>query len=834
MKLSVNLIKKFADINLSTSALVDAIGMQIGAVESVEELSDRYRGASIVKVIECKPHPNADRLKVCLVDDGGKNKEVKRVEGGYIQVVCGAPNVKAGLMVVWLPPGSIVPITFDKEPQKLSALEIRGVASNGMLASAKELGISDDHRGILVVDLPSRPGQSFEVLYELNDTIIEIENKMLTHRPDLFGHLGLAREIAGITHQSFTSPNWYLNLLKALEASSFSKLEVKNELPKLVPRFMAQVISGVSVGPSDLKLQTYLTRLGLKPINNVVDQTNYAMILTGQPFHAYDYDKLSKLDKTPSQATLVVRHPKKGETLNLINGKQVSPTSNTIGIASKTKLIGLGGVMGGSETEISDSTRNIILECAVFDMNVIRRTAMSLGVFSDAVTRFTKGIPPAQTDNVLANATQSLVGAAGGEAQSPVDVHEKLKPNPKIEVKADFINNRLGSSLSSQTMIELLGDVEFNVAQTNGLIRVQAPFWRTDIEIPEDIVEEIGRLYGYQNLSIDLPKRVIEPAVSELMFETKKKIRDVLSGAGANELLTYSFVHGNLLSAVGQDQSKAYQIQNAISPELQFYRLSLLPSLLEKIHPNIKTGHDEFVVFEMNPVHQKKLMDSKEPNLPEESQRLALVFAADDKLSGKTLFGAPYYQALNYLNYIFDYLGVPFELKPLELSVSGDSELSRLFEIGRSANIWSGKTNLGIVGEPKQSIRQKLKLPKYTSMFELYLDALNGLTSGNVYHKLSQFPSIERDMTFRVEAGLIYSDLRALLVSELDGVLGTETLYKIDCIDIYQDQQNKKFKSFTFRLKLNSYKKTLSSDEANEVVLKLAGSAKKKLKAELN
>src|SRR5665213_2575194 len=347
MKVSLNWIKEFTDVTLPVDKLVELIGAQLGAVDQVINLEERYKDALIVKVVRCDKHADADKLSVCFIDDGKKVAEVERDSDGLIQVVCGASNVVEGMMAVWLPAGSIVPATFDKDPFTLEAREIRGIKSNGMLASAKELAIGDSHEGLLVVEEKANPGDSFAQVYKLNDYIIDIENKMFTHRPDLFGHLGVAREIAGIQHIPFHSPAIYEEAkVTGVIADAQLKLELTNDAPAEVPRFVAQVFKNVEIKPASGLMQSYLARCGVRPINNIVDITNYFMLLTAQPLHAYDYDKVKALSS--GDAKLGSRLSKAGEKLLLLNGKELTLYAATVKITAGVKADGLGGVVGGA------------------------------------------------------------------------------------------------------------------------------------------------------------------------------------------------------------------------------------------------------------------------------------------------------------------------------------------------------------------------------------------------------------------------------------------------------------------------------------------------------
>lgn len=626
MKISLNSIRDFNrrygctdDVaGISANELVEIIGAQLGAVEQVLPIGEKYQGIVIAKVVSSVKHPDADKLHVCKIDDGGVVKDVKRGEDGLVQVVCGAPNVREGLLVAWLPPGATVPETVGKEPFVLEARDIRGQTSNGMLASPKELALGDNHDGILEIDGEHQPGTDFAKTFGLaGDVVIDIENKMFTHRPDCFGFLGVARELAGIQHKPFKSPDWYVPkpTFPEMEADEL-KLEVKNELPKLVPRFTAIAMRGVTVGPSPVWLQVELAKVGQKSINNIVDYTNFFMLETGQPLHAYDYDKVKALSGDDG-AIIVIRHPQNGEKLKLLNGKELEPGAVDIMIATDKQLIGVGGVMGGSDTEVDANTQNIILECANFDMYSIRRTSMAHGLFTDAVTRFTKGQSPLQNLAVLAKIVDEIRSYAGGRVASPVIDSQHLGEKTltdgtlftPVRVSKEFINQRLGLKLTDEQIIDLLKNVEFKIENKGDELTVTAPFWRTDIELPEDVVEEVGRLYGYDHLPLVLPRRDLTPPAKDPLLTLKAQIRQRLAKAGANEVLTYSFVHGDLLDKTGQDRAKAFSLSNALSPDLQYYRISPMPSLLDKVHANIKAGYDEFALFELSKMHNLDHID---------------------------------------------------------------------------------------------------------------------------------------------------------------------------------------------------------------------------------
>lgn len=873
MKVSVNWLKEFVDIDVPVDELAGKIGAQLGEVEEVVHLGQKYQGALIAKVVERKDHPNADRLSLCKIDVGRSR--------GSVQVVCGAPNVREGMLVVWLPPGTTVPRTHDKDPFVLESREVRGEMSNGMLASPHELDISDDHAGIMEVEAEAKPGTEFAKAYGLDDYVIEIENKMFTHRPDCFGLLGVAREIAGIFGKQFKSPDWYLQARNKEQGASSKELplEVLNDLPKLAPRFMAVAVSNVSVRPSTFYHQAYLSRVGIKPINNVVDLTNYMMYLTGQPMHAYDYDKvLAKQEPVVSSkqkvARMVIRHPKKGEKLKVLGGKVITPKSDDIMIATDKELIGFGGVIGGADTEVDDNTTNIIFECANFDLYAVRKTSMAHGLFTDAVTRFSKGQSPSQTDKVLAKALELMVDGPAKQASNVIDDNYPKASRKPLSVDAGFINKRLGSQLTGTEIAKLLNNVEFDAKLNRnsyadgsqgedeersesykqygerapksstqratasdsrvsssarklaGTIRVSVPFWRTDIEIAEDIVEEVGRLYGYDRLPLDLPDRKMSPAVVSEELQTKSSIRGKLSALGANELLNYSFVHGDLLAKSGQDTKLAYSIKNALSPDLQYYRLSLTPNLLERVHPNLKAGYGQFALFEIGKVHGKSEAD--EAGLPKELGRAGLVVAAGKK----SKLRADYFLAKHYLEQLYP-RGREITYQPIAGSILAKhkmaSQMLAPYEPNRSAVVFVGGKVAGVVGEYKQTIKDALKLPKHTAGFEIFLSSLAG-KSASGYKPISKYPHTEQDISLRTDAKLTHGQIKSALDEALEKYAPQDVSLETRCIDIFQKETS--HKQTAFRVRAISHERTLSTKIVSLVLDKTADELAKTIKAE--
>lgn len=819
MKVSLNSIKRFTDVSLSVDELVARINQQLGGVEATADLGAQYQGAVIVKVEACEKHANADKLNVCQVNDG---------TGELTQVVCGAPNVHAGMFAVWLKPGSVVPSTAeDAEPFVLGARELRGVMSNGMLASPKELGLGDSHDGILEID-PSEPihdggqvaaGMSFAEAFGLDDTTIDIENKMFTHRPDLFGQLGVAREIAGILHQPFKSPDWYASASAEVPgiADDALDLAVFNDAEGKVPRLVCVVVKDITVRPSPVWLQAELRRLGGKPINNIVDATNYIMLLTAQPTHAYDYDKLRG-------HKLGARMARDGEAVRLLNGKAYSLTTDDIVIADADGPVGLGGVMGGGDSEVSEDTKNIVLEVANFDMYTVRKSSMRHGVFTDALTRFNKGQSPLQNPVIMAQLLRTIQQVAGGQVASQTyDLHSETGGERTAFVSTGFINERLGLKLGRKDIETILSNVEFHICEScdqpdhaDDVVHYGVPFWRTDIELPEDIVEEVGRLYGFDKLPRELPKRTTKAAAKNHRRALKQSVRDSLRRAGANEALTYSFVHEKILINSDYGTEGAYALSNALSPDLQYYRLNVLPSLLDKVHSNIKSGHDEFVLFELGKGHDKGL-DADDEGLPREREYLSAIYAAK-----KPRDGAAFYMMRRLIDQLAADLGVELEYRRNEFP-----ESTRLFEPARSALVSDVKTGtmLGIIGEIKQSVAKKFKLPAYSAAVTLDFDSLSEVAAkaSRGYQPLSRYPSISQDLSLKIAADVDYRGLLQSAQAALAGLDGT-FVASVGPIGIYQPD-DEPTKTVTFRLNVTNYERTLTDDAVRPIIDAIAKNA---------
>jgi len=693
---------------------------------------------------------------------------------------------------------------FADEEIKIEKTELRGLSSNGMLASAKELDFGEEHEGVLPLDTDVDKGTTLVEAYELDDLIVELDNKSFTNRPDCFGIIGFAREVSGIQELEFKNPEWIIKARKS-EIQSPKKLSVKNKAEKLVPSYLLQSVDGVKVQNSPQIVQSYLSRLGVRPINSIVDSTNYMMLMTGQPLHAFDGDKI--------KGTVTVRLAEKDEKLKLLDGKQITFVGEEILICDGDNPIAIGGVMGGAETEVTAKTKNIILEAANFDMYSIRRTSMRHGIFTDAVTRFSRGQSPELTEKVLPRCIEMITKTSGGKVSSKVaGVTQKQKPTT-LAVDIVKVGNLLGRDLEIDKVASVLSNVSISSNITGQTLDVSAPYWRSDISIYQDIAEEIGRLGGYDKIKPTLPKKAASAFAIPRQQQIKASLREALVASGGNELMTYSGISSKLAQKVGWDTKSLFKITNSRSPELEFMRPSLIGSLLDKVHQNHKQGHKTIALFEINPVHFKSAMQEK---LPRELSRLGFVYSAKERTEG-----APYYLAKKYLDNLLSEIGINVEYKET-INDKIDGYLDVPYANGRTAYINVGGKTLGIIGEFKTSVTKNFKLPEGACGFELLLDNFMDINLQSVSYKpLNKFPAVTRDLTYEINDRVKFFELEASIRKFLDS--NKEITYDLRASDIFRGKEGRRI---TFALDIWHENRTLTSQEVNDSIKAMASKLK--------
>lgn len=840
MKISLASIKRYVDIpsQISDSELVRLIGARLVEVESVIDLEQKYQSSFIVKVLIAEPIPDT-HLSRCLIDAGSHPLMAEHPDG--IQVVCGAPNVRAGMLAVWLAPGAVVPATFGGENFTLSTRKLRGFISYGMLAGADELDFGDDHSGIVEI-APDfcTPGASFATAFGLNSLLLDIENKSLTHRPDTFGIIGFAREVAGILGLKFTEPDFY-------QSKTLSDLKISNQLdvnlslptdPAICPRYSAAVLelkSGGSLAHSEAAYLTpaavFLYQSGMRPVSPLVDITNILMLETGQPLHAFDYDKLLQISGQ-TILSLGVRLARAGEALRLIDGKLAALTDKDIVITAGDTPVALAGAIGGVDSAVDASTTRILLESATFSLYNLRKTQMQHGIFTEAITRFTKGQPAGATLPVLAAAIDRL-------GITPLAIFDRSastsgsSSTAPITLSLDYANQLLGTNYSAAVIKDALAAVNLAVdIDSAGIITVTPPFWRPDLKLPVDIVEEIGRLRGYETITPSPALVPLLPVAKNPVFELQSDLRDLLSlRFGAHEVLTYSFISRDLAIKSGLEPDNHYAIANSISPALELFRSHITPSLLAKTYDNLRAGHQNFRLFEFNQVTARALgLDSDQVPIMK-------------KHFSSVLFGN-YYSAKAEIAAILAYFGISATFEPVS-----NTTAPAFFEPLHAALVTVDDQKLGFVGEISGLVRQNFKLLKHQiSAFELDCDALidliNRVSSSLPAIKLSRFPKVYRDLTVKTPTDVSYAELtraiNASLPAELIISFRPTSIYQpaIDSTNISVSKPESETESeleikltsspapinYSFHFSFASPEKTLTSAEISAIMDKIAQS----------
>ncbi len=821
MIISVNWLKKFVPDLPEIDELSKLIGARLVEIESIENLNEKYKDVIIARVISAKKVEGSDHLNLCKIDDGGKRDGVERDENGFIQVVCGAPNVREGLFVAWLPPKAIVPETFGGENFQLSARKLMGNMSNGMIASLRELGLGDEHNGILEISPEAfenglQAGDSFAEKFELNDYLLEVENKSLTHRPDCFGIIGFAREVAGILGQKFVEPDFIKQSDFGFEVNNDKSIVIDAQDSEICERYTAAIfdVSDILKNPNLTLEKTYLLRSGMRPIDVITDLANELMLETGQPLHTFDFDKLVEINGGEN-IKMTVRKAFENEELELLDGRKIKMSQNDIVIATGENgenAVALAGAMGGKSTEIDENTTRILVESATFNLYNLRNTQMRHGIFSEAITRFTKGVPEMMSRKVLDLFGVQLLALGGKSLSEIADSKGDFYYNKsEISASKDKINQILGTNFSSEEIQKTLENVGILTKNDNSETFV-VPFWRNDLHIEEDLIEEVGRLNGYDNIKLQLPKRTFRAVKKAKIDLLQSEIREILASSGANEILTYTFVHGDLLEKAGQDPKNAYKIVNSISPELQYYRQTLTPSLLSKVNQNIRAGFSEFAIFEMNKITEK-MLGLNEENVPFEQKKLAFVYT---KNKGENAF----FEAKNYAEFLFKKLGLKVEFVKFDLS---KSPLSTEFEPKRSALIKvpnsEGEKILGVIGEFKKKIQKALKLPESTAGFELDLGILlenTGKTSAKI-KDFSKFQSVERDISINVDESRQFAEIFDIF-KDISGEFESVEVETLP-VDIFNNGDGTK--NISIRFKITPFEKTLNGDEIRDIMQKI-------------
>jgi phenylalanyl-tRNA synthetase beta chain len=615
---------------------------------------------------------------------------------------------------------------------------------------------------------------------------------------------------------------WYKEPQINLEPEEIClNISVDNQAGSLCPRYSAIVMTDIKFTESPIWLKSTLLKCGIKPINVIVDITNYLMYLTGQPLHAFDYDKVIATDtEQADMAHIVIRTADAEESMHGIDGKVYELTDRNLVIANSQNPIALAGVIGGIDTEIDENTKSIIIESANFDRYNLRRTSMDLGIVTEASTRFTRSQSPELCVNILSKAVELISELADGKVASTVIDSYPIPQEPtKVSINITKLKERLGIDISKEEIIKVLENIEYKIIEiTEKYITIQVPAFRQDIEIEEDVYEDIIRIYGYDEITPRLPLKEIHTNKKPEILSLKQNIREILSNSGCNELISYSFTNVNSLKEVNQDPNSCFKIRNPLSKDLELMRPSILSSLLMKAKLNTQQGIETFAIYEMGISHLKKSLNKEK--LPLEEWKLSFLFTDSQGL----IDGNPYYQAKRYLEKILDKLKVKdieytllpddnFESLPNWIKVISGSFESNSTAIV-SAKVGDSKTILGILGEINLQVKRNLGLNSFTSGFEVNLEQLNLVKNRRLRHKSnSEFPYITQDICFVVPDRVTYRELYRKVLEIVDD---KDIRSEIECIDIYKEEGSEN-RNTTLRISLSNINKTLKDKDFQKI-----------------
>lgn len=806
MKLSFNWIKKYVDLpeNLTIEKLAYDLTMCTVEVEDAEDFKEKFAGLVVGKILKVEPHPDADKLRICTVDTGDVEPSI---------IVCGGINLSENQLVVVAKPGAWVRWHGEGEPVEIKPAKLRGVKSYGMICSSSEIGLSDlfpascdgEITDLTSFDAPA--GMPIAEALGLDDFILEIDNKSMTNRPDLWGHYGMARELAAI----------YGCELKPIEKVTLpitdGGLEVKIDCPERCSRYSAIIIENIENKPSPYELQSMLWRVGIRPINLPVDITNYVMLATGQPTHGFD--------KNHIDGAIHVRTASVGEELELLDNEVLELTTEDLVIADKKAPVALAGVMGGKTDSILPETTSIILEVANFHPLSIRRTSKRFDIRTEASARYEKGIDPQRVDDAV------NVAVAMFEEYFPkveftgyVDNYPVKLEKAEVNVSLSFLTKRLGRELSVADVRKTLGLLGFKVENDNDNLTVIAPSWRStgDISLPDDILEEVARLMGYENFEFVAPEIKLEHMVNQRDVDMERAIREYLAfRCEMQEIFTYPWIEDEYINAAKVDIDEMLVLDTPPAPDESHLRSTLIPGLLKSTESNLRY-FDNFRIFELTQVffnrNFKAINDTAE-KLPEMARSLAGAFVGNDPI-----------QLFREAKGVIEYMYRVVQMKPLTF----DRKTKPLWAEDKLwLSIMLDDKELGCIGlaTPKTLKDSGIKHANVV-MFELNVEELEPLASrDNEFKHLSAYPLVDFDLSVVFDENVKWTDIERF-------ALKTNYVQNVIFVEEYRSESlgdNKK--SVTFRIQIGSEERTMTSEDIDTASKQVIKKMNKKLGGEI-
>ena len=810
MKVSLNWIRDYVQLpaDADLKKLAYDLTMSTVEVEDTIELAKQFDHMVVGVINTIEQHPNADKLRVCMTDIGG------RVES----IVCGGSNLREGMKVAVALPGSVCRWHGEGEPVEIKKSKLRGVDSYGMICGAVEIGLADlfptkEEAHILdLSDFDAPAGTPLADALDLNDIILEIDNKSMTNRPDLWGHYGIAREIAALYDLPMKEfPHFDRNV------ENTSGFHVTVEDAERCPRMTGTQIENVCVKPAPYWMQVRIWKTGMRPINALVDITNYVMLATGQPSHAYDSDHIA--------GHIIVRRAKAGETLTLLNGKELPLSTDDLTIADDAGIVGLAGVMGGAKDSILPTTSKVILEIANFQAAGIRRTALRYDNRTEASARYEKAIDPERCDQAL-DLSMQLFSDLYPEMKVTglVDEYPQHLKQAEIDVPLSWLERRLGKRLPPEEIrhkMELLG---YGISFSGDNMHVVVPTWRStgDVSIQADIMEEVARMYGYENFEAEPITTTFDGAINQLDKDLERRIKEYLAiRCGMQEIFTYPWMEESYVNAVLQSTEGILSLSTPPSPAERFVRSSLLPNLCKAVVKN-ERYFDEFSIFETAQVFRDENYTSPydpREKLPSQRKNVAGAFVTTDKD-----ITALFRKAKGVVEMMARYVHMEtLTFRQTEKPVWADNVVW--------LNIYRGEEKVGDLALLSKKVSMACGIKNLNVMlFQLDQDSLVPLKSRtNTFTHMAEYPMTDYDISLLLDGSVQWKD-----VLQTIGGIKSELLHGASFVDEYRGKQVPAGKkSLTLRLSIGSKEKTLTSSEIEEVASNVLNKIAKRFGAEL-
>jgi phenylalanyl-tRNA synthetase beta chain len=788
MRISLAWLSEWVDAGCDAATLASRLTMSGIEVESIEPAAGDFQGVVVGEVLAVERHPDADKLTVCQVAGGG---------AALLQIVCGAPNVRAGMKTPLALEGARL-----SSGDVIRKAKLRGVESSGMLCSARELGLSEEHEGILELPDELVTGSPLREAMRLDDTILTLN--VTPNRGDVLSVLGVAREVAAIVGKKLTPP-----AMEPVVPATRVKFAVRLEAAASCPRFAGRVIQGVNpAARTPLWMRERLRRAGLRPIRPVVDVTNYVMLELGQPLHAYDLRRLN--------SHIEVRNARAGECLKLLDGRELELDPSTLVIADSTGPVGLAGVMGGEKSGIAVDTADVFLEGAFFPPDAVGGVARRFGLVTDAAQRFERGVDPRGQERAIERATQLLVEIAGGRPGPAVLTQDEAQQprRPSVTLRPERVTSLLGVQIPRPEIEDILRRLGMQVAGAGDVLGVIPPSHRFDIAIEPDLIEEIGRIYGYDNIprsDARMPQRP-QPATERAV--TRERMRLLLVDRGYQETITYSFVEPRLQRLLFPKR-KALALENPISAEMSEMRISLWPGLIEALRFNLRRQQERVRIFEVG-----TRFDVEGGQLAEAQGIAGLITGpALPEQWGAEKRGADFYDLKSDVEALFALTG-------RQAAISYIAEAHDSLHPGKSAAIYDRNVRVGWLGQLQPEIARKLELRDPPWIFELVIDP-SFRSEVPVFTEISRFPAIRRDLAVVVDESVTLDELRQSVNLAAKGLLR-----ELNVFDVYRGKGVEPGrKSIALGLILQETSRTLTDGEADAVVAAVIERVKGDLKA---